>query len=180
MKKLISLTFIFLFLFVSVNFISAQTNPVEFYLKCPDNVSKGEEFNVGLYVNPNGNKINALQVVVDYSQGKDHFQTDLSKVKIVSPFFDLPEAKRIEGYKIKITTWTLQDISSSSNVLLAIIKFTSLGTNPSELIKIDTKDTTAAGIDESGNPVSSPTSVGNTQIGFVKAVAVEIRLGLKV
>ncbi len=177
MKKLISLTFIFLFLFTSANFISAQTSPVEFYLKCPDNVSKGEEFNVGLYVNPNGNKINALQVVVDYSQGKDHLQTDLSKVKIVSPFFDLPEAKKIEGYRIKIVAGTTQDISSSSDVLLAIIKFTSLGTNPSELIKIDTENTTAAGIDESGNPVSSPTSVGNTQTGFVKAVAVENPLG---
>ena len=168
MKKLISLTFIFLFLFTSVNFISAQTSPVEFYLKCPDNVSKGEEFNVGLYVNPNGNKINALQVVVDYSQGKDHLQTDLSKVKIVSPFFDLPEAKKIEGYRIKIVAGTTQDISSSSDVLLAIIKFTSLGTNPSELIRIVPEETTAAvGDPNNKNANLTPVNIADTQIGSV-------------
>jgi len=177
MRKLTSLIFALFFLFISTNFVLAQTRPVEFYLRCPDSVSKGEEFNVGVYVNPNGNKINALQTVIDYSQGKDHFQTDLTKIKIVSPFFDLPETKRIEGYKIKITTGTFQDISSSSNVLLAIIKFISLGTNPSELIRIDPEGTTTAGVDENGNPISPPTSIGNTQIGSVGAVAIGNPLG---
>ena len=174
MKKLISLTFIFLFLFTLINFTSAQTNPVEFYLKCPDNVSKGEEFNVGLYVNPNGNKINALQVVVDYSQGKDHLQTDLSKVKIVSPFFDLSEAKRIEDYRIKIITGTPKEISSS-DVLLVIIKFTSLGTNPSELIRIDPERTTAAvGDPNNENANLAPVDIADTQIGSVaEAVSIE-------
>ena len=177
MKKLTSLIFALFFLFISTDFVLADLKPVEFYLKCPDNVSKGEEFNVGVYVNPNGNKINALQVTIDYSKGKDHLQTDLTKIRIVSPFFDLPETKRIEGYKIKITTWTLQDISSSSNVLLAIIKFISLGTNPSELIRIDPEGTTTAGVDENGNPISPPTSIGNTQIGSVGAVAIGNPLG---
>jgi len=67
MKKLILLIFALFFLFTSTNFVLADSKPVEFYLKCPDSVSKGEEFNVGVYVNPNGNKINALQVTIDYS-----------------------------------------------------------------------------------------------------------------
>ena len=173
MKKLISLIFASFFLFISTHFALADSKPVEFYLKCPDNVSKGEEFNVGVYVNPNGNKINALQVTIDYSQGEDHLETDSSKIKIVSPFLDLPEAKRKEGYRIKIITGTFQDISSSSNVLLAIIKFISLGTNPSELIRIVPEETTAASVDKSGNPISPSTNIGDTQIGSVGAVTIK-------
>ena len=173
MKKLILLIFALFFLFTSTNFVLADSKPVEFYLKCPDSVSKGEEFNVGVYVNPNGNKINALQVTIDYSQGKDHLETDSSEIKIVSPFLDLPEAKRKEGYRIKIITGTFQDISSSSNILLAIIKFISLGTNPSELIRIIPEETTAASVDKSGNPISPSTNIGDTQIGSVKGVTIE-------
>ena len=173
MKKLILLIFALFFLFTSTNFVLADSKPVEFYLKCPDSVSKGEEFNVGVYVNPNGNKINALQVTIDYSQGKDHLETDSSEIKIVSPFLDLPEAKRKEGYRIKIITGTFQDISSSSNVLLAIIKFISLETNPSELIRIIPEETTAASVDKSGNPISPSTNIGDTQIGSVKGVTIE-------
>jgi len=175
MKKLTLPIFALFFLFTSTNFVLAQTNPVEFYLKCPDNVSKGEEFNVGVYVNPNGNKMSALQVTIDYSQGKNHLETDSSKIKIVSPFLDLPEAKKTEGYRIKIITWTFQDISSSSNVLLAIIKFTSLGTNPSELIRIVPEETTAAvGDPNNENANLTPVDIADTQIGSVaEAVSIE-------
>jgi len=168
MKKPTSLIFALFFLFISTNFVLAQTRPVEFYLRCPDSVSQGEEFNVGVYVNPNGNKMNALQVTIDYSQGKDHLQTDLTKIKIVSPFLDLPETKRREGYRIKIITGTFQDISSSSNVLLAIIKFTSLGTNPSELIRIVPEETTAAvGNPNNENANLTSVNIADTQIGSV-------------